>query len=151
MSRPWQVELRTCITLPYLNSKGKIIRGGWTPTKLILDKKSPTRKGLIFFETNLTIYGVTETTIVIVHRLIMYVNPLLIVQAMYFNFKGQSVYTVLGCDFWKYLNGEFVFHETIKIHYSFIMCRIQFYRKMYIYSLLQSNISSLINGYEKTE
>ena len=34
--------------------------------------------------------------------------------------------TVLGGDFWKYLNGEFVFHVTIKIHYSFIVCRIPF-------------------------
>ena len=58
----------------------------------------------------------------------MYANPLLIVQAMYFTSKGQSVYyvTVIGGVFRKYLNGEFVFHVSIKIHYSFIVCRITF-------------------------
>ena len=35
--------------------------------------------------------------------------------------------TVLGGDFWKYLIiREFVFHLTIKIHYTFIVCRIPF-------------------------
>ena len=43
---------------------------------------------------------------VIVHRVMMYPIPLLILQAMNFTSKGQSV---LGDDFWKYLNGEFVF------------------------------------------
>ena len=33
---------------------------------------------------------------------------------------------VLGGDFWKYLNGEFVFHVTIKIHNFSIVCRIPF-------------------------
>ena len=31
-----------------------------------------------------------------------------------------------GGNFWKYLNGEFFFHVTIKIQYSFIVCRIPF-------------------------
>ena len=58
----------------------------------------------------------------------MYANPLLIKQAMYFTSKAKvNLYiTVLGVDFVKYLNGEFVFHETIKIHYYFIVCRIPF-------------------------
>jgi len=56
----------------------------------------------------------------------MYANPLLIVQAMYFTSKDQSVYYSTQGDFWKYLNGEFVFHVTIEIHYTFIVCRITF-------------------------
>jgi len=51
----------------------------------------------------------------------MYANPLLIVQAMYSTFKGQSVFTVLGGDSWKYLNGEFISHLIIKIHYTIIV------------------------------
>ena len=43
----------------------------------------------------------------------MYANPLLFVQAMYFILPMVNLYiTVLGGDFWKYLNGEFVFHVT---------------------------------------
>ena len=43
---------------------------------------------------------------------------------MYFQ---RSICTLLlGGDILKYLNGEFVFHVTIKIHYFFIMCRITF-------------------------
>ena len=34
--------------------------------------------------------------------------------------------TVLGDEFWKYLKGEFVFYITVKIHDSFIVCRITF-------------------------
>ena len=59
----------------------------------------------------------------------MSANPLLIVQAMYNSLQKVNPYNkVLGGDFWKYmyLNGEFVFHETIKIHNSFIVCRIPF-------------------------
>ena len=40
--------------------------------------------------------------------------------------KVNLYITVLGGDFWKYLNGEFVFNVTIKIHYSFNVCRIPF-------------------------
>ena len=40
--------------------------------------------------------------------------------------KVNLYITVLGGDFWKYLNGEFDFHATIKILYSFIVCRIPF-------------------------
>ena len=40
--------------------------------------------------------------------------------------KVNLYITVLGGDFWKYLNGEFVFYVTIKIHYSFNVCRITF-------------------------
>ena len=61
----------------------------------------------------------------------MYANSVLIVQAMYFTSKGLSVYyrtsiTPLSCT---------GFH---------------FHRKTYINSLLQSNISSIINVSEKT-
>ena len=38
--------------------------------------------------------------------------------------KVNLYITVLGGDFWKYLNGEFFFHLTIEIHSSFIVCRI---------------------------
>ena len=49
----------------------------------------------------------------------LYDNSLQMVQAMY------TLYiTVLGGDFWKYLNGEFFFHLTIEILSSFIVCRI---------------------------
>ena len=44
LSRPWKFGLETCITLPYLNSNGKIMGGlENTPplTKYILDKYSP--------------------------------------------------------------------------------------------------------------
>ena len=40
--------------------------------------------------------------------------------------KVNLYITVIGGNFWKYLNGEFVFHVTIKIHYYFIVCRIPF-------------------------
>ena len=57
----------------------------------------------------------------------MYANPLLIVQTIVLHFqKSICVLQYSGGDFWKYLNGEFVFHVTIKIHYSFIVCRISF-------------------------
>ena len=82
----------------------------------------------------------------------MYANTLLIVQAMYFPYKGQSVYYSTRGDFWKYLNGEFVVIATIKIHYSFIVCRITFSQEdVLLYSLLQSNISSFKNCSVKTE
>ena len=44
----------TCITLPYLNSKGKIIGGGEPPPPSILDKNSPIGIGLtdIYFMGN---------------------------------------------------------------------------------------------------
>ena len=64
--------------------------------------------------------GSWDTNEVIVYRVMMYANPLLIVQAMYFTSKGQSVY------FWKYLNGGFVSNVTIKMHYSFVVYRITF-------------------------
>ena len=78
---------------------------------------------------------------VIVYRVMMYANPLLIVQAMYFTSKGQSVYySTRGVISWKYLNGKFVFHLTIKIHYSFIVCRIPF-------SLEDVHLQSFIEQY----
>jgi len=47
MSRPLKVGLGTCITLPYLNCKGKIIGGGVNPSPpYILDKNSPIGKGV---------------------------------------------------------------------------------------------------------
>ena len=70
-----------------------------------------------------------ETNEVLVYRVMMYAYPLLIVQAMYFTFKGQSVNFSTGGGgdfFWKYLKGEFVFYITVKIHDSFIVCRITF-------------------------
>ena len=70
--------------------------------------------------------GSWDTNEVIVYRVMMYANPLLIVQAMYFTSKGQSVYYSTRGDFWKYLNGDFVFHVSIKIHYSCIVRRITF-------------------------
>ena len=45
---------------------------------------------------------------------------------MYFTSKVNLYITGLGGDFWKYLIGEFIFRVTIKIHYSFIVCRIPF-------------------------
>ena len=58
--------------------------------------------------------------------------------------------TALGGDFWKYLNGEFAVNVTIKIHFSFIVWKITFSQEDALYSLLQRNISSLINGSDKT-
>jgi len=46
---------------------------------------------------------------------------------IYSTFKGQSVYYSTRGDFWKYLNREFIFHLTIKIHNTFIVCRITFF------------------------
>ena len=64
---------------------------------------------------------------VIVYRVMMYANSLLIVQVMYNSLPKVNLYsTVLGDDFWKYLNGEFVFYVTIKIHYL-LLYRMQDY------------------------
>ena len=66
----------------------------------------------------------------------MYANSLLIVQLPCTSLPKINLYnTVLGGDFWKYLNGEFIFHVSIKIHYSFIVFRIPFSREE---KLLQS-------------
>ena len=56
----------------------------------------------------------------------MYANPSLIVQAMYFTSKRQSLYYSTRGGFLKIFKWRFVFHVTIKIHYFFIVCRITF-------------------------
>ena len=67
---------------------------------------------------------------VTVYRVMMYVNHLLIVQAMY----STSTWSIcilhyLGVIFKNILLGEFFLHLTIEIHYTFIVCRITFSQK----------------------
>ena len=69
---------------------------------------------------------------IIVYRVMMYANPKTNCTGHVLHFQRSIciVYmTVLGGDFWKYLNREFVFHVTIKIYYFFIVCRIPFSRE----------------------
>ena len=56
----------------------------------------------------------------------VYANPLLIVQAMSFASKGQSVYYSTQGWFLKIFKCIFAVNVTIKIHYSFIVWRIKF-------------------------
>ena len=66
---------------------------------------------------------------VIVFRVMMYANSLLIVQAMYFTSKDQSVYYSNRGWFLKILKWRICFQWTIQIQYSFIVCRITFWQE----------------------
>ena len=59
---------------------------------------------------------------VIVYRVMMFVNPLLIYRPCTLLSKVNQYITV----FLEIFRWRFVFHVTIKIHYSFIVCRIPF-------------------------
>ena len=68
---------------------------------------------------NCTVHHFVSANEVIVYRVMKY-RPCTSLP------KVNLYITELGGDFWKYLDGEFVFHATIKIHNSFIVCRISF-------------------------
>ena len=55
----------------------------------------------------------------------MYTNPLLIVKNTSLPKVNLNITVPVG-DLWKCLNGAFVFHVTIKVHYFYIVCRIPF-------------------------
>ena len=80
----------------------------------------------------------------------MYANPSLIEHAMCTSLPKVNLYiTVLRGDFWKYLYGEFVFHVTIQIRYSFIVCRILFLQEDVHLQSFTEHFLSLINSSEK--
>ena len=65
--------------------------------------------------------------------------------------KVNLFITVLGGCFLKKVKGEFFFRKLLKSATPLSCAGLHFNRKTYFYSILQSNISSLINGSEKTE
>ena len=75
----------------------------------------------------------------------------LLVQTMYFTSKCQSVYYSTREWFLKIFKWIICFLLLLNFTTPLSCAGIHFHLKTYYYSLLQSNISTIINGSEKTE